>query len=189
VDWMSHPEIINAAKILRDGGVVAVPTESVWGLSCDANNEMSVRRLLSIKSRPESKGLILITDQFERLKFILGPFSRKTRLIIESSSVDHPITCLVPHNGKLSKVILGENEKVAVRVIKHPPARALCAHFGGLLVSTSANPNGQPAARTESKVMEYFLNAIDFVSPGSVGGADNVSEIIDVASGNVVRAR
>ena len=122
-------------------------------------------------------------------KSIHGPFSRKTRLIIESSSVDHPITCLVPHNGKLSKVILGENEKVAVRVIKHPPARALCAHFGGLLVSTSANPNGQPAARTESKVKEYFLNAIDFVSPGSVGGADNVSEIIDVASGNVVRAR
>ena len=149
---------------------MAVPTESVWGLSCDANNEMSVRRLLSIKGRPASKGLILITDQIERLKSILGPFPRRTRLIIESSSVDHPITCLVPHNGELSKVILGENEKVAVRVIKHPPARALCAHFGGLLVSTSANPNGQPAARSESKVMEYFLNAIDLFLPEVLEG-------------------
>ena len=189
MDWMRHPDVIQAAKILREGGVVAVPTESVWGLSCDANNETAVRRLLTIKCRPESKGLILITDQIERLQPILETLPARTRLLIESSTVKHPVTCLVSHNGKVPKVILGDNKKVAVRVIKHPPARALCDHFGGLLVSTSANPNGQPPAKSNTEVRKYFSGVIDFFSPGGAGGAHNVSQIIDVASGDVIRPR
>ena len=189
MDWMRHPEVIRAARVLQEGGVIAVPTESVWGLSCDANNEISVRRLLSIKRRSESKGLILITDRVERLEPFLESVPQNARLLMESSTVERPVTCLLSHNGKVPKVIIGDNEKVAVRLIKHPPARALCEHFGGLLVSTSANPNGQPPAKSQSKVLDYFSDAIDFLSPGSVGGADNVSEIVDATSGEVLRAQ
>ncbi|MFC0668993.1 L-threonylcarbamoyladenylate synthase [Azotobacter chroococcum] len=173
------------ARVLRAGGVIAYPTEAVWGLGCDPWNEAAVRRLLALKGRPQEKGLILVAADIRQFDFLLHdlPPAWRERL---AATWPGPNTWLVPHRGRLPAWITGRHASVALRVSDHPQVRALCA-LAGPLVSTSANPAGRPAARSRLRVEQYFLRRLDAVLGGALGGRRNPSLIRDLASGQVIR--
>jgi L-threonylcarbamoyladenylate synthase len=173
------------ARIVREGGVIAYPTEAVWGLGCDPWNEMAVDRLLALKDRPVHKGLILVADNIRQFDFLLDDLPERwvDRL---ASTWPGPNTWLVPHQGLLPEWISGQHDTVALRVSEHPLVRDLCA-LTGPLVSTSANPAGRPSARSRLRVEQYFHQQLDGVLGGALGGRRNPSLIRDLRSGDVVR--
>ncbi|PTU74553.1 L-threonylcarbamoyladenylate synthase [Pseudomonas mangrovi] len=173
------------AQIVRSGGVVAYPTEAVWGVGCDPWNEDAVYRLLALKERPVEKGLILVAASIEQFDFLLqGLPDAWLRQLAESWP--GPNTWLVPHQDLLPEWICGRHDSVALRVSDHPGVAALCA-LTGPLVSTSANPAGRPAARSRLRVEQYFRGELDAVLGGALGGRRNPSLIRDLRTGQVVR--
>ena len=177
----------HCARLMAAGGVIACPTEAVWGLSCDPWNDRAIERLLALKSRPAHKGLILVAADESQLAFLLDELPdglrRKLRL-----SWPGPNTWLVPHHHRVSPLVHGRFSKVAVRVSGHPLVRSLCRAFGGPLVSTSANPAGVAAPTSVGAVRRYFGAQLDGVLPGPLGGADRPSTIRDVFDDKVLRS-
>lgn len=171
---------------LAAGGVVACPTEAVWGLSCDPWDEQAVMRLLELKRRPVSKGLILVAATESQLQFLLQHLSPEQR---GQLSVDWPgpVTWLIPHRGRIPPWISGDHDTVAVRVSGHPVVNALCAAWGGPLVSSSANRAGAQAPRAAFQVRRYFGERLDYILAGAVGGSARPSVIRDLASGRILR--
>ena len=182
---VSSWRVQQAARKVRAGAVIAYPTEAVWGLGCDPWNEEAVDRLLAIKSRSVDKGLILIADNIRQFDFLFEDFPQDW-LDRMASTWPGPNTWLVPHRELLPEWITGVHDTVALRVSNHPQVRELCALVGPL-ISTSANPQGRPAARTRLRVEQYFRGQLDLVLGGSLGGRRNPSVIRDLISGEVVR--
>lgn len=175
-----------AARVLRDGGVIAYPTEAVYGLGCDPLNPDAVMRLLALKQRPVSAGLILIAADFSQVEPFLLPVSSRVRRRI-FASWPGPITWLLPARPETPAWLRGRHSNLAVRVTGHAGTAALCRHFGGALVSTSANPRGQAPARSSLQVRRYFSDRLDYQLPGSLGGRDRPSEIRDAQTDRILR--
>ena len=182
---VSSWRVQQAAREVRAGAVIAYPTEAVWGLGCDPWNEEAVDRLLAIKSRSVDKGLILIADNIRQFDFLFEDFPQDW-LDRMASTWPGPNTWLVPHRELLPQWITRVHDTVALRVSNHPQVRELCALVGPL-ISTSANPQGRPAARTRLRVEQYFRGQLDLVLGGCLGGRRNPSVIRDLISGEVVR--
>jgi L-threonylcarbamoyladenylate synthase len=186
---MSTPplRLQRAVRILRDGGVVACPTEAVWGLSCDPDNPEAVMRLLALKQRPVSKGLILVAAEVDQVAGLLEGLSDAQRNKL-ALSWPGPTTWLLPHHGRVPEWIHGGHESVAVRITSHPVLSALCRAWGGALVSTSANRGGCQAPRSAFQVQRYFGGELDALVPGAVGGAQRPSVIRDLLTDRVLRS-
>ncbi|MFO1389192.1 L-threonylcarbamoyladenylate synthase [Cellvibrio sp.] len=186
-NWAINPRIQFAAKQMWHGGVVAYPTEAVWGLGCNPFNEDAVMELLELKQRPVNKGLILLAadiSQFEPFIYHLNDIQRQ-RI---KNTWPGPVTWLVPNNGMAPKWITGDYTGVALRVTDHPVAAGLSRAFGAPIVSTSCNTQGRPPARTAFEVQRYFGGELDAITSGTVGKRTNPSEIRDLMTGDIVRA-
>jgi L-threonylcarbamoyladenylate synthase len=183
MDW----HIKRAAAILRQGGIVAYPSEGVWGLGCDPNNGEAVQRLLALKQRPWQKGLILIAASFEQLQpYIATPPARLMKRV--NATWPGAVTWLMPARESTPPWLRGTHRSLAVRVTAHPQAAALCRRFGGAVVSTSANLSGRPAARRRLRVQRDFGMDIDYIVPGSLGAQAHATEIRDAQTGAVIRS-
>jgi L-threonylcarbamoyladenylate synthase len=182
---VSSWRVQQVARVVREGGVIAYPTEAVWGLGCDPWNEDAVYRLLALKERPVEKGLILVADNIRQFDFLLEGLP-DAWLDCLASTWPGPNTWLVPHQDLLPEWVTGQHESVALRVSDHPLVRDLCA-LTGPLVSTSANPSGRPAAYSRLRVQQYFGDELDAVLGGALGGRRNPSVIRDLVSGKVLR--
>ena len=174
-----------AAHYCDRGGVIAYPTESVFGLGCDPLHELAVSKILQLKQRPVTKGLILIADSLEQLQPFLSPEQNLDELL---RSQPLPTSWLVKPSALTPHWITGDHSKLAVRITQHPIARALCNRIGYPLVSTSANPARLPPARNLVKLHQYFNDQIDYCVGGAVGSAQKPSQIIDLETGQVIRA-
>ncbi|KAA9131318.1 tRNA threonylcarbamoyladenosine biosynthesis protein RimN [Marinihelvus fidelis] len=172
-----------AAAVMHDGGVIAYPTEAVFGLGCDPHNEKAVRRILALKQRAESMGLILIGSDFTQFSGWVGDANPEPAL----ATWPGPVTWLFPKAADAPHFITGDHPTQALRVTAHEGCRALCDAFGGPVVSTSANPHGTPPARSAGEVETYFGDFIDGIVAGALGGKDNCSEIRDLATGKILR--
>ncbi|MDX1555016.1 MAG: Sua5/YciO/YrdC/YwlC family protein [Xanthomonadales bacterium] len=175
-----------AARILNDGGVVAYPTEAVYGLGCDPFNYDAVVRILDLKGRPESAGLILIADEFSRVDDLIAEVS-DAQLDRALGTWPGPVTWLFPKSPLVPGWISGEHDSIALRITDHPACRELCAALGRGIVSTSANRSGQAPARIPADIEAAFGAAIDGIMTGELGGRENPSEIRDIRTGEVVR--
>lgn len=185
-DWISHPQICRAAQLLQEQAVVAYPTESVWGLGCDPWSKPAVEKILQLKNRNVDKGLILIADCEERFEPFLSSLGEDDLRRLREPTAK-PTTWLVPNNGIAPLWISGGHDTLALRITGHPIAAALCALIGGPLVSTSANPQGMPAAISALEVENYFGRAVDYQTPGQVGASAKPSEIRHLISGELIR--
>lgn len=178
----------DAAALLRRGGVLAYPTEGVWGLGCDPMNAEAVQRILNIKQRDVAKGLILIAaapahlDRYVDLAALPGE-----RRQIVLASWPGPHTWIVPASAQAPKWITGAHSGIAVRVTGHPVASALCQAFGGALVSTSANRAGATAPERYDQLDPALLADIDGVLQGATGGLGGATRIRDACNGTVLR--
>ena len=185
-NWQQHPDVIKAADEIRGGGVVAYPTEAVWGLGCDPLQRDSVERILQLKSRPVEKGLILIAGTIEQFSPLIEDLSDELKAKLHASWPGHT-TWLVPHQGRIPNWISGQFDTVALRVTTHPVVQALCQKVEGPIVSTSANPQGQPPAKTLQQARDYFTDEVVY-APGQVAGLGQPSKIYDLVSGENIRA-
>ena len=184
---MPQLDLTTAAQTLTRGGVVAYPTEAVWGLGCDPHNEAAVQRILSMKGRPVSKGLILVAAELAQIQDLLTPL-REDQIDQLRSTWPGPVTWLIPDPKNLFPAwIKGEHQSVAIRVSAHPVVQQLCVAFDGPVVSTSANKAGQPEIRDRSELAITFAEIIDCIVPGELGAANTVSQIRDLNSGAVLR--
>jgi len=173
------------AASLWAGGVVACPAEGVWGLSCDPFDEGAVLDLLAMKRREVSKGLIVVGASSEVFAHVLRGLSSKQRdMMLESWP--GPNTWLVPHRGLFPSWITGDSDEVAIRVTSSPALAALCAAFGGPLVSTSANPAGLSPPHSIWELRRYFGMALPAM-PGAIDPAGKPSTIRRVQDGSVIR--
>lgn len=176
-----------AVRALNAGGVIAYPTEAVWGLGCDPFDSKAVYRLLRLKHRPVAKGLILVAADVSQLGPLLHYLSAAEQRLLASPQ-PQPTTWLLPDEHDLiPHWIKGYNPDVAVRVSTHSGVKALCKGFDGLLVSTSANVSSQPPARSRADIKRYFAGQLDYVLPGQLGGYAQPSEIRALRSGRVYR--
>ena len=174
------------ARCVHAGGVVAYPTEAVFGLGCDPRDWFAVERILELKQRSVGKGLILIAADFEQLRpFVRSLSDRQMKNAFDSWPGPH--TWLLPAAAAVPPWICGDHESVAVRVTAHPVAAALCRACGSALVSTSANLSNRPAARSALGVRLRFGDRIDCILSGSVGPDSGPTPIQDLATGHVVR--
>ena len=175
-----------AARMLAAGGVIAYPTEAVYGLGCDPLDAQAVGRLLAIKQRPVEKGLILIASHFSQLRPFVQTPTPDIRQRLDASWPG-PVTWLLPANPATPRWLRGVHPSIAVRVTAHPLAAALCATFGGAIVSTSANPAGRPPARSALQA-RIRCPGVDLIIPGATGPLVQPTTIRDAMSGRVLRS-
>jgi L-threonylcarbamoyladenylate synthase len=175
-----------ACRALQRGGVIAYPTEAVWGLGCDPFDQAACERLLELKNRDWRKGLILVAARFEQLEpYVEIP--SKNALKRATATWPGPATWIFPASEHCPIWISGEHDGVAVRVSNHPVVTTLCEAWGGALVSTSANLSGREPARSVAQVRLYFRREIDFLLPGALGHLAKPTTIRDVATGHILR--
>jgi len=168
---------------LKNGGVIAYPTESVFGLGCDPANRAAVKRILQIKGRPQHKGLILLADRPSALQAYIAPVADKRQL---QATWPGPHTWLIPTSKNCPKWLTGRHQTIAARVTANPFSSLLCKNIRMAIVSTSANRSGCQPARTTRECYRLFGGQVR-VLQGRTGGAKKPSTIQDLASGRIIR--
>lgn len=175
-----------ALEALRAGGVIACPTESVWGLSCDAANATACERLMALKRRDWRKGLIVVAADFSQLEaYVRRPSN--TAMKRAEATWPGPHTWVFPIHEDAPPWLTGTHDSLAVRVTAHPLLRELCLGFGGALVSTSANPSGRDPARDITRARLYFNHRVQAFVPGALGGLERPTTIRSVVTGAILR--
>lgn len=175
-----------ARRVLRDGGIIAYPTEGVWGLGCDPWNEGAVERLIALKGRSRAQGIILVAADCEQVEpLVEWPAGERGQEL--RAGWPGFITWVMRARPQVPAIVTGGRDTLAVRVSPHPLVQALCRSFGGPLVSTSANPHGLAPARTALAVRRYFPSGLDLVVHGRLGGEPGPSPIRDADSGAWLR--
>lgn len=178
-------QIERAARSILSGGLVAYPTESVFGLGCDPDNEQTVNALLALKQRSVHQGLIVIAADEHQLA---GWIDDDAQWLERARPTwPGPTTWIFPKGPKAPAWICGAHDGIAVRVTSHPVAHALAAIVGYPIVSTSANVHGEPALTTPEAVQQRLGHALELVIHAPVGGRDRPSEIRDVKTNKVMR--
>lgn len=169
---------------LKAGGVIAYPTESCFGLGCDPMNPRAVQRILKLKGRPKSKGLILIAARADQL----APYvdAQALRAAAQSGHWPAAVTLLLPASRRCPAWLSGRHAKLAVRITAHPGAARLCNQLGMALVSTSANRAGGVALKRARDCQHMFGTQVRVI-PGKIGAARRPSTIIDFATCRVLR--
>lgn len=179
-------DVDDAANVVRSGGVVAYPTEAVFGLGCDPNQPNAVERIVQLKQRASNKGLILIASDQDQLSPWIVPLSPN-----EQARVDKhwpgPVTFVVRAASKTPALITGNRDTIAVRISTHPVVKALCRACGHPLVSTSANLSGQSDLLTSQAIGDAFGRRIDAIVAGTLGTLDSATPIFDVRNGEQIR--
>ncbi len=178
--------VTRAAEILLRGGIIAYPTEGVFGLGCLPDDVAAVQRLLYIKHRDASKGLILLVSKTDQLD---GWASLPDDRPLPLPDPRHPVTWIVPPGPRLDSIIRGNHKGLAVRLTTNPVAAAICDAVDCPVVSTSANLSGKPTARNRIVLRRQFAQRVDYIVPGDCGPVSGPSEIRDLISGKVLRPR
>jgi len=180
-------EIERAVLYLREGSVLAHPTEAVFGLACDPDNIDAVSRILQIKHRALSKGFIVIGSSWDQIEPLIT-YIQPELLTRVFETWPGPTTWLFPANEKVPFWITGGHGTIAVRVTAHPVAKALCEAFGRPLISTSCNKSGDPPARDIRTIELTLSNTVDYVIDGALGGRTRPTQIRDAITGEIIRA-
>jgi len=178
---LSFP-IHKAGRIIKSGGVVTYPTEGVFGIGCLPDNVHAIERVLTIKQRDPSQGLILIAARVEQLERWIDGDCRVP------ANDSRPVTWIVPASAAVPPWITGRHSGLAVRITSHPVAATLCDAAGSALVSTSANISGRGPAANVHVLRRQFHSLVDYIVPGQCGSSIGPSEIRDLMSGKTLRA-
>lgn len=179
-------QIRKAAKLVQHGGVIAYPTEAVYGLGCHPDSEQALQYLLDLKKRPWQKGLILVASEVSQ---IIPYISQQALELLNcfDKTYDYPVTWLLPVHESVSPLLCGAHDKIAVRISSNSHVQALCGHLEAPLVSTSANKTGQPEITQAHLVRAKFKHSLDQIIAGEVGGYNRPSAIIDAQTQAIIR--
>ncbi|NVJ59230.1 MAG: L-threonylcarbamoyladenylate synthase [Gammaproteobacteria bacterium] len=178
--WISNWHLKIIKKVLEKSGTIAYPTETLWGIGCRASDYVAAKRLLAIKHRSITKGLIVLAANPEQIAPWLN--IEATDYVDQISAYKVPTTTLLPASRYAPIWLTGQYQSIAVRFTQHPLAFKLCEHFGPL-ISTSANISERHHAISRFQVIQRFRNLIDFIVPGlsgnEIAGTIGASHIVD----------
>ena len=179
-------EDINAAvHTMRRGGVIVYPTDTIWGIGCDARNADAVKRIYQIKQRADSKALICLVSSLAMLDATVGDVPEVAEQLIEAA-VD-PVTIVYDHGRGVAPDLLASDGSLGVRLTRETFSAALCSAMRGPIVSTSANISGQPAPRDFISIPRTIIEAADYVctSRRDEPAALKASSVIKISSGGL----
>ena len=187
--YLQRHHLKQAAAVIQQGGVIAYPTEAVFGLGCDPHNGEAVHRILQMKRRPAAKGLILIAASIEQLEPFVD-FSRLSEQTMHEiqDSWPGPNTWLIPAKKKTPSWLRGKHATLAVRITAHPIAKGLCEAANSAIVSTSANISNHPSAKSGKQCRFIFREKLDHIVAGEVDLNAQPSTIRDALTGKIIRA-
>lgn len=161
--YMLEKDNIEAvADILVEGGVICYPTDTVWGIGCDATRVNAIQRIKSIKGRKQKKGFILLVDSIERLKHHVEELHPRIETLLEMHV--RPLTVIYPKAKNIPKEVCGEDGSVAIRVTNCPLCKDLISQINAPLVSTSANLTGAPYPKIFGEISSEIIEQVDYVS-------------------------
>jgi L-threonylcarbamoyladenylate synthase len=154
-------DIENATRVLKSGGIILYPTDTIWGIGCDAANAAAVEKVFAIKKRPEQKSLIILLDDVEKLYDYVKQIPEHAFTLIEYS--ENPLTIIYPKAVALAKNVPAEDGSIAIRITRDSFCRELIRKSGKPLVSTSANMSGALSPKNFSEIAEEIKTSVDYV--------------------------
>ena len=156
-------DLQQALEVLRKGGVILYPTDTVWGIGCDATNAEAVARVYEIKKRVDSKAMLVLLDGAGKLQGYVDKVPETAWMLLEATEGQRPMTIIYPKAKNLAPNLLAEDGSVGIRITSEPFTKALCEQLRHPIVSTSANFSGETAARTFQDIMPELIDAVDYV--------------------------
>ena len=182
----SKEDIRRAVEVMNQGGVILYPTDTIWGLGCDATNPEAVRRIYEIKQRTDAKALISLVDSETKVQFYVKEVPEVAWDVMELS--EKPMTVVFDGGRNLAPNLLAEDGSVAIRITKEAFSKELCMRMKRAVVSTSANISGQPAPRCFAEISEEIKRAVDYIctSRQDEPPTQTASSIIKLGAGGEV---
>ena len=161
-------DIQAALRVLREGGIIVYPTDTVWGLGCDATNAEAVKRLYALKEREDSKSMLVLLDSPAKLNYYVTDVPETAWQLLEVAEGSRaeplrPLTIIYPGARNIAANLIAEDGSIGIRITQEPFSRALCEQLKHPLVSTSANISGHPTARFYKEIEQAVLDRADYV--------------------------
>lgn len=154
-------ELKKAQEVLYKGGLILYPTDTIWGIGCDATNEEAVKRVYELKKRVDSKSMLILVDNPAKLQFYVREVPEVAWDLVDLA--EKPLTIIYPGARNLAPNLLGEDGSIGIRLTKEAFSRGLCERFRKAIVSTSANVSGEPSPRFFSEISPVILKGVDYV--------------------------
>lgn len=180
-------QIEEAVKVLRSGGVLLYPTDTIWGIGCDATNEKAVEKVFALKQRSDAKSLIVLASDMDMVARYVKEIPEMAETLVSIS--DKPLTIIYPEGMGMAANVTAEDGSIAIRIPMCDFCRELVRRFGRPIVSTSANVSGNPAPKRYLDIAEELKNSVDFCVDSSMehGSTRNPSSIIKLGLHNEVQ--
>lgn len=180
-------DIREAVSVMRKGGVILYPTDTIWGLGCDATNEEAVKRIFEIKRREDSKALISLVDSEAKIQFYVREIPNVAWDLIEMSN--KPLTIIYDGARNLAKNLIAQDGSVAIRLTQEPFSKELCMRMKCAVVSTSANISGMPSPHCFADISDEIKNAVDYICTSRQNEKSNppASSIIKLGADSEVK--
>lgn len=180
-------DIRQAVEVMNRGGIILYPTDTIWGIGCDACNEEAVRRIFSIKRRADSKALITMVDSDAKIPFYVEDVPEVAWDLMECA--ERPLTIIYDRARNLAPNLLAEDGSAGIRVTHEPFSRELCLRMKRAVVSTSANISGEPSPQNFGEISEEIKQAVDYIctSRRHESSLQKASSIIKLGSGGLVK--
>jgi len=158
---MLRDEVANAFKVVQDGGIILYPTDTIWGIGCDAANTDAVKRIFALKQRDEAKSMIILLDTDNKLQSYVQEVPELAYNLIEYT--ENPLTLVMPGAKNISPALIAADGSVGIRVTSHQFCQQLIQRLRRPLVSTSANISGQPSPQYFGQISDEIINGVDYV--------------------------
>ncbi|MDR3705571.1 MAG: L-threonylcarbamoyladenylate synthase [Paludibacteraceae bacterium] len=180
-------EIKKAVEVLRQGGIILYPTDTIWGLGCDATNETAVRKIYSIKKREDSKSMLVLLDSSGKLQNYVDEIPDMAWDLIEYAG--KPLTIIYPQAKNLAPNLVAQDNSIGIRITNEAFSKKLCEVFKNPIVSTSANVSKQPSPATFADISEEIISQVDYVVNFRQNDSQPAkpSSIIKLGKGNLIQ--
>ena len=180
-------DVKKAVQVMRDGGIILYPTDTIWGIGCDASNSAAVRRIFALKQRSDSKSMLSLIDSDAKLGYYVPDIPDVAYDLMDLA--EKPLTIIYDKVRHMAPELIAEDGSAGIRVTKEAFSRELCRRLGGAVVSTSANVSGQPSPANFSEISEEILKGVDYIVEYRRGeqARATASSIIKLGSGGLVK--
>lgn len=158
----NQADLQEALRVLREGGIILYPTDTIWGIGCDATNSKAVKRIYTLKRRTDSKAMLVLLDSEDKIPVYADTGDRPSTNLPELD-VQRPVTMIFSGARNVAAELIAEDGSLGIRITREPFSQALCAGLGKPLVSTSANISGEPAAGTFAEISEAIKQGVDYI--------------------------
>ena len=155
-------DLQEALRVLRKGGIILYPTDTVWGIGCDATNAAAVKRIFELKRRADSKSMLVLMDDAKKLSHYVD-VPESAGQLVAAAEEGRPLTIIYPNACGVAQELIAEDGSLGIRITHEPFSNALCASLGRPLVSTSANISGEQPAATYNQISNHIKQGVDYI--------------------------